>query len=705
MNSKPGFNIAFLVMAAALTLLSCSGPKQLENYEFMESVKDLDLADSLTDVYISSTMPIDSVDHNKLIFDIYRIDTTGYPENIKLYTRVYDSLGHFVTNMAEPNLKEPKINYWTRVDETLGRVRRKHRQIEKFTVREYGANDSIPYNLVLTVDYSGSMAAIMNVLFEGTEMFVKLKSKYDNIALSSFTRDFLLKVPLEKDTGKILNLYRTKYKEGVGQFSAVYDAAMKSVDLLKDTPGDVPRVLVIFTDGDDNYSQNDIDTLLKKANGNKVYIFTVAFGYAKSDMLKYLAQQTGGKYYKAYSKKDLVAIFRDIYMSLKYFYLVEYRPPYYWGLHSVAVSLNTPKRLDTLFARGQYETSGIRDYLLANNSNNSDLTNNDFLGGLDGDDNSNIDAFLASNDADNNSGNNGDMNNTGDGGNNDDINKLIADKGNKDNDGNKNTGDGGKLIADGGNKNTGDGGNKNTGDGGNKNTGDGGNKNTGDGGNKNTGDGGNKNTGDGGNKNTGDGGNKNTGDGGNKNTGDGGNKNTGDGGNKNTGDGGNKNTGDGGNKNTGDGGNKNTGDGGNKNTGDGGNKNTGDGGNKNTGDGGVPYGFDGNKFSMPILFDFDQAVIKPESYHIIEEIADELLAFPKVRIEVQGHTDSTGTDEFNQDLSERRAQVVMQELIKLGVKHWRLKYKGFGETVPVVPNDTEEHKARNRRTEFLIISK
>ena len=345
---------------AALVLYACGGTRKIENYDFMESTQGFDLADSNKTIFVSSFKSIDSVDHDKLLFDVYRLDSTGYPKKIKIFTRVYDSLGNFVTNMAPPYLKDSSKKYFTRVEETLGRARRKTKNMADFTVMEYGANDSIPYNLALTVDYSGSMTALMGVLFEGTEMFVRLKSKYDNITLSSFNRDYFLKVPLISDTAKILSLYRSNFREGVGLFSAVYDAAVKSIELLKETPSDVPRVLVIFTDGDDNYSQTALDSLIKIATDNKVFVFTVAFGYSKSEKLRYLSWRTGGKYYKAYSKKDLIAVFRDIYMSLKYFYLVEYTPPRFWGLHQVRLSLNTPKRLDTLFAFFQYETHDLR---------------------------------------------------------------------------------------------------------------------------------------------------------------------------------------------------------------------------------------------------------------------------------------------------------------------------------------------------------
>ena len=91
----------------------------------------------------------------------------------------------------------------------------------------------------------------------------------------------------------------------------------------------------------------------EKAKQQKIHIFTVSFGYSLDDNLKYIAKYTGGKYYKCYTKDQLVSIFRDLYMSLRYHYSISYHPPKYWGYHNVRVALNVPKRSDTLFAWGE----------------------------------------------------------------------------------------------------------------------------------------------------------------------------------------------------------------------------------------------------------------------------------------------------------------------------------------------------------------
>jgi outer membrane protein OmpA-like peptidoglycan-associated protein len=76
---------------------------------------------------------------------------------------------------------------------------------------------------------------------------------------------------------------------------------------------------------------------------------------------------------------------------------------------------------------------------------------------------------------------------------------------------------------------------------------------------------------------------------------------------------------------------------------------------------------------------------------------------PTLSIELGGHTDNVGKPEANQKLSEQRAKAVMVYLTNKGIEPSRLSYKGYGESQPVAPNDTEEGRATNRRTEIKIL--
>jgi len=105
-----------------------------------------------------------------------------------------------------------------------------------------------------------------------------------------------------------------------------------------------------------------------------------------------------------------------------------------------------------------------------------------------------------------------------------------------------------------------------------------------------------------------------------------------------------------------------------------------------------------------IYFDFDKSTIKPESRPALEDAAKMLNENPTIKVEIQGHTDSKGSDSYNLALSDRRAAAVVAYLVtNLGVDPSRLTSRGYGESMPIATNDTDAGRALNRRVEFAII--
>ncbi len=110
--------------------------------------------------------------------------------------------------------------------------------------------------------------------------------------------------------------------------------------------------------------------------------------------------------------------------------------------------------------------------------------------------------------------------------------------------------------------------------------------------------------------------------------------------------------------------------------------------------------------SEQIQFDTGWATIKPVSDPLLDQIADVLKQHPGIaKIEVQGHTDDTGGAEFNLKLSDDRAKAVVKALIRRGIEPARLTSRGYGLSVPLADNATEEGRAMNRRVQFKIIAK
>lgn len=105
--------------------------------------------------------------------------------------------------------------------------------------------------------------------------------------------------------------------------------------------------------------------------------------------------------------------------------------------------------------------------------------------------------------------------------------------------------------------------------------------------------------------------------------------------------------------------------------------------------------------SNALLFAFDSAVIKSDFYPVLDQTKKIFDAYPTMKVQIDGHADSTGPEAYNQVLSERRANAVMGYLVnKVGVEASRLTAVGHGEMKPAFPNDTKENRAKNRRVEF-----
>ncbi|MFO7658716.1 MAG: OmpA family protein [Bacteroidales bacterium] len=108
------------------------------------------------------------------------------------------------------------------------------------------------------------------------------------------------------------------------------------------------------------------------------------------------------------------------------------------------------------------------------------------------------------------------------------------------------------------------------------------------------------------------------------------------------------------------------------------------------------------EFSSNVLFAYDKSNLSDAARTNLDKLVKVLNGYPDTDIELQGHTDSKGSEAYNQSLSERRASTVSAYLNNKGISNNRVTIKGFGETMPKYNNETASGRAENRRVEFLI---
>lgn len=103
-----------------------------------------------------------------------------------------------------------------------------------------------------------------------------------------------------------------------------------------------------------------------------------------------------------------------------------------------------------------------------------------------------------------------------------------------------------------------------------------------------------------------------------------------------------------------------------------------------------------------LTFDTDSTVVKPGLYKELDRIAGVIVQYPQTLIRIEGHTDNTGSETYNQELSERRASNVRNLLVQRGVPYARVEIIGYGESLPVATNDTPAGRQMNRRVELKV---
>jgi outer membrane protein OmpA-like peptidoglycan-associated protein len=112
----------------------------------------------------------------------------------------------------------------------------------------------------------------------------------------------------------------------------------------------------------------------------------------------------------------------------------------------------------------------------------------------------------------------------------------------------------------------------------------------------------------------------------------------------------------------------------------------------------------GDKIKLTnFLFEFNKSVLLQKPFPELNRLANFMKEHPDVKIQINGHTDEVGSAEYNKKLSKERAEAVANYLIQNGIRQDRLKTKGFGNSEPIAPNDTEEGRLKNRRVEIEII--
>ncbi len=289
------------------------------------------------------------------------INDSRYPNEIELNVSVIDTAGRFISGLAPPNFQGTGNyrSYWRALSDSCPQMNSTAQtRVRSFDVQEVREGSLDTHAVAFVLDHSSSMGNTRaRRLQEAVARTMGIVKKQDYITAIKFTNKIKIEVPLTNDSNAYRDNFLIDGLEGYSGGTAIYDGVMAAIQELQKAPKGASKVIILFTDGDDNSSKTKIGAVYKAAKENNVRIYSIAYGMTEETPLQNLAQYTGGMMYRLYSVKEFPLAFADLYKALKNYYRIRYRPPESASLHYVQVRLVVPELVTVSTGTAQYDRS------------------------------------------------------------------------------------------------------------------------------------------------------------------------------------------------------------------------------------------------------------------------------------------------------------------------------------------------------------
>ncbi|GAB1430310.1 hypothetical protein MASR2M18_11430 [Ignavibacteria bacterium] len=289
-----------------------------------------------TPLFIRSTRPVaEAVGKPKIL--LQSVDVSK-PDKIKFYLHITDISYSYLTGAKSSSL-------WCLTRETFNDASKN----VKTTVRETTIGDNIPHAIALVMDHSGSMGEERALAIQdAADRIIGLKKSEDALTLIKYDDNIRVESYLSADPSELRSRLRKDGLIGMGGYTAIIDGIAAGMDQISSANNYKRKAVVIFTDGMDNSSTKNRDSLVAVAKRLNIAICAVDFGYGVNDnFLQKIAEETGGAYNRIYSTADFNAVFEDMYQRLRNYYVMEYSPNEY-GKHSFTVKICLPTGEDSV---------------------------------------------------------------------------------------------------------------------------------------------------------------------------------------------------------------------------------------------------------------------------------------------------------------------------------------------------------------------
>jgi len=323
----------------------------------------------------------DSAYQNNINLELSSLDSRSFPDLVEIKLTVKDADGKYISELAPPyiNKKIDYRKYWTSLlDSSNEEV-----NVKDFTVEEIRSKNSKPFSIVYLVDYSGSMSYESKVAVNKSITPILRSSKKDDyISFVKFRSNAFTEIPLQKSKQFLKNKTKVNISDdSISGGTNINEAFKYAFNELKKSPKTHQKLIVLISDGEDTFSQEQKDIIQKEIFENNIQVYAISIGLYSSHVLTisqsgfnvisnnnpvifldWIVNISGGKHYNIMYNYEFPFVFADIYLQLKNYYSLKYKAPNFNSIHKVAVSLNIDELNIKKKATEYYDKSIFKTY-------------------------------------------------------------------------------------------------------------------------------------------------------------------------------------------------------------------------------------------------------------------------------------------------------------------------------------------------------
>lgn len=318
---------ALMVLCLLISMSSCSLLKAI-----LEPPSGPDSAPptGYSQTFIKKSVQINSSGIKKPQISIAKVDISN-PGKVKLYTHITDSTGAFLSGANN-------ASFWcSAIDEVDGKPNK-----VKLNIKEVILDEKTPMAVSLVMDHSGSMGEERALSIQNAaELLINKKKNEDGMSLIKYDDHIETESAISTDKQTLLSQLKRNGLIGFGGRTAIIDGINVGMNTLMSSKGFKKKVVIVFTDGEDNSSTINQQDVIASAIKNNISICAIDFGYGvNGNFLKSISEATGGYYNRIYSTKEFSDVFEDMYRKLKQYYYLEYDTKQF-GVHKLSIKFCT----------------------------------------------------------------------------------------------------------------------------------------------------------------------------------------------------------------------------------------------------------------------------------------------------------------------------------------------------------------------------